>query len=253
VILGKFWSAFRAQINKIANVFWEADPIAQMQYEYDSSVEQLKEGRQGLETYRALVERVNRQVAGGRDHVQKLEAQTKAYLKAGQRDAAAKFALELQKAKKDLAANEQQLAMHEESYGNNLKKIQHATKKLGEVRDKIQKYDAELKMSSAEAEVAALAQSFNMDVTTDFGQIEQVIQGKIDKNRAKTRVAADLSQEGIESIQAEEKMEKAMAEDALSQFEAELGLRSPETTKLADSAKDLGPAVADETTQTSRN
>jgi phage shock protein A len=253
VILGKFWSAFRAQINKIANVFWEADPIAQMQYEYDSSVEQLKDGRQGLETYRALVERVSRQVATGRDHVQKLEAQTKAYLKAGQRDAAAKFALELQKAKKDLAANEQQLAMHEESYGNNLKKIQHATKKLGEVRDKIQKYDAELKMSSAEAEVAALAHSFNLDVTTDFGQIEQVIQGKIDKNRAKTRVAADLSQEGIESIQAEEKMEKAMAEDALSQFEAELGLRSPETTKLADAAKDLGPAATDETTQTSRN
>ena len=253
MILGKFWSAFRAQINKIANVFWEADPIAQMQYEYDTSVEQLKDGRQGLETYRALVERVNRQVASGRDHVQKLEAQTKTYLKAGQRDAAAKFALELQKAKGDLAANEQQLAMHEESYGNNLKKIQHATKKLGEVRDKIQKYDAELKMSSAEAEVAALAHSFNMDVPTDFGQIEQVVQGKIDKNRAKTRVAADLSQEGIESIQAEEKMEKAMAEDALSQFEAELGLRSPETTKFADAAKDLGPAVADETTQTSRN
>lgn len=253
MILGKFWSAFRAQINKIANVFWEADPIAQMQYEYDTSVEQLKDGRQGLETYRALVERVNRQVASGRDHVQKLEAQTKAYLKAGQRDAAAKFALELQKAKKDLAANEQQLALHEEAYGNSLKKIQHATKKLGEVRDKIQKYDAELKMSSAEAEVAALAQSFNLDVTTDFGQIEQVIQGKIDKNRAKTRVAADLSQEGIESIQAEEKMEKAMAEDALTQFEAELGLRSPETTKLADAAKDLGPPLADETTQTTRN
>jgi phage shock protein A len=253
LILGKFWSAFRAQINKIANVFWEADPIAQMQYEYDTSVEQLKDGRQGLETYRALVERVNRQVASGRDHVQKLEAETKAYLKAGQRDAAAKFALELQKAKKNLAANEQQLVMHEEAYGNSLKKIQHATKKLGEVRDKIQKYDAELKMSSAEAEVAALAHTFNMDVTTDFGQIEQVIQGKIDKNRAKTRVAADLSQEGIESIQAEEKMEKAMAEDALSQFEAELGLRSPETTKLADAAKDLGPAVTGETTQTSRN
>jgi phage shock protein A len=253
LILGKFWSAFRAQLNKIANVFWEADPIAQMQYEYDSSVEQLKEGRQGLETYRALVERVNRQVASGRDHVQKLEAETKAYLKAGQRDSAAKFALELQKAKKDLAANEQQLAMHEDAYGNSLKKIQHATKKLGEVRDKIQKYDAELKMSSAEAEVAALAHSFNMDVTTDFGQIEQVIQGKIDKNRAKTRVAADLSQEGVESIQAEEKMEKALAEDALSQFEAELGLRSPETTELADATKDLGPAVTDEAKQTSRN
>ena len=35
VILQKFWSAFVAQINKVANMFWEADPIAQMRYEYD--------------------------------------------------------------------------------------------------------------------------------------------------------------------------------------------------------------------------
>ena len=35
MIVGKLWRAFRAQINKIANFFWTADPIAQMQYEYD--------------------------------------------------------------------------------------------------------------------------------------------------------------------------------------------------------------------------
>jgi hypothetical protein len=52
VIVQKFWSAFMAQINRIANIFWEADPIAQMQYEYDRAVEQLKEGRTGLEQYR---------------------------------------------------------------------------------------------------------------------------------------------------------------------------------------------------------
>jgi phage shock protein A len=253
LILGKFWSAFRAQLNKIANIFWEADPIAQMQYEHDSAVEQLKDGRKGLETYRGLVERVQRQVVTSRDHVQKLEAQTKAYLKSGQRDAAAKFALEMQKAKKDLAANEEQLAMHEQAYENNLKKIQHAAKKLGEVREKIQRYDAELKMSAAEAEVAALSQTFNMDVTTDFGQIEQMIQNKIDQNRGRARVASDLSQEGLASIEAEEKMEKTMAEEALAQFEVELGMRSPETTKLADTAKDLGPAVTEKATQTTNN
>jgi hypothetical protein len=38
-------------------------------------------------------------------------------------------------------------------------------------------------------------------------------------------------------------MQKALAEDALSQFEVELGLRSPETTRIPDTAKDLGPAV----------
>ena len=64
MILHKFWSAFVAQINKVANMFWEADPVAQMRYEYDRAVEQLKEGRPGLEQYRGLVERVTRQVVG---------------------------------------------------------------------------------------------------------------------------------------------------------------------------------------------
>ena len=66
MILGKFFGAIRAQLNKLANFFWEADPIAQMQYEYDMAVEQLKEGRVGLEQYRGLVERVSRQVKDGR-------------------------------------------------------------------------------------------------------------------------------------------------------------------------------------------
>jgi len=111
--------------------------VAQMRYEYDRAVEQLKEGRTGLEQYRGLVERVTRQVAANRGHVQKLEAETKAYLKVGDRTTAAKFALELQKAKEELVANEQQLQMHETAYGNNLKKIQHANEKLIELRDRL--------------------------------------------------------------------------------------------------------------------
>jgi phage shock protein A len=242
MILGKFFGAIKAQLNKLANFFWEADPIAQMQYEYDQAVEQLKEGRLGLEQYRGLVERVSRQVKDGESAVAKLTAQAKAYLKAGDRETAGSFALQLTKAKAQLEENRQQLAMHEASYQNNLKKIQYANKKLVEVKDKISHYDAELKMSEAEAEVAKLTQSFNMDVTTDFGQLEDVIQRKIDGNRGKARVAADLSADGIDKIHAEERMEKSMADDALKDLEVELGMRAPETTPIAATAKDLGPA-----------
>lgn len=242
MIFKKFWQAIRAQLNKLANLFWEADPIAQMQYEYDQAVEQLKEGRIGLEQYRGLVEKVSRQVREGERRVEKLQGQAKAYLKIGDRETAAKFALEMQKAKTELAGNREQLAMHETAYDNNLKKIKHANKKLVEVKSKIQKYDAELKMSEAEAEIAALSQTFEMDVTTDFGQLETVIQEKIDANRGKARVAADLSERGLEEIAAEERLEASLAEDALSELEMELGLKSPETAAVAEVAKDLGPA-----------
>ena len=242
MILGKLWGSLRAQLNKLANFFWTADPIAAMQYEYDQAVSQLKEGREGLEQYRALVERVSRQVETETRHVQSLEAKIKAYLTAGDRETAAKFALELQKAKNALTENQGQLKMHEQAYTNNLTKIKHASSRLSEVRNKISKYDAELKMSRAEAEMAKLAQSFNFDVTTDFGQIEQVIQDKIGLNRAKARVAADLSGEGIVEIEREQAMEAAMADQALKDFEVQMGLVTPDTVKTSSAEKELGPA-----------
>lgn len=242
MIFNKLWRAFAAQLNKVANLFWQADPIAQMQYEYDQAVDQLKSGREGLEQYRALVERVGRQAANSKTHVANLESKIKAYLQTGDRETAAKFAIELQKAKKDLEENNAQLKMHEDAYNNNITKIKHASGKLAQIREKIAKYDAELKMSRAEAELAKLSRDFNFDVTTDFGQIEQVIQDKISLNRAKVRVAADLSSEGIVDIQREQAMEQAMGEQALRDFEIELGLVTPDTATITEAEKEIGPA-----------
>ena len=121
VIVQKFWSAFMAQINKIANIFWEADPIAQMQYEYDRAVEQLKEGRIGLEQYRGLVERVTRQVAANR--VARAEARGRDQgLSQGRRPRRPPRSSRwsCRRRRQELAANEQQLQMHETAYGNNL-------------------------------------------------------------------------------------------------------------------------------------
>jgi phage shock protein A len=243
MILAKLWHTLQARMNKLANFFWASDPIAQMQYEYDQAVEELKGGREGLAQYRALVERVMRQVATDKTHVSSLEAKIKAYLQAGDRETAARFALELQKAKTQLGENEGQLKMHEEAYNNNLTKIRHAGKKLSDIRDKITKYDAELKMSRAEAEMAELAQTFDFSVTTDFGQIEQVIQEKIGLNRAKARVTADLSGEGIADIEREQAMEKNLADQALREFEMQTGMVTPETAGVVQTEKELGPAT----------
>jgi phage shock protein A len=247
MIFGKFFSAFRAQINKIANIFFEADPIAVMQLEVDSATERLKEGRKGLEMYRGLVETVARQVSLGKSNAAQLEAQIKAHLKAGNRDVAGQLAVQLQKTQNELDANQKQLEMHETAYQNNLLKIQKANKDIIKVRDKIRQYDADLKMSAAEAEISKISESFDLNMTTDFGQIESVIQRQIDTNRGKARVAADMSSKGIEAIKADEAADRAMAEDLLTKYEVQLGLKSPETTPVAETSKTLGP-VADQTT-----
>ena len=244
MILGKIWKSIAAQFNKLANAIRGYDPIAEMQYEYDRSVEQIKEGREGLAQYRALVERVTRQVDDEPQARRPARGEGQGLFERGRpRHRGSKFALELKRAKDDSAENEKQLALHEQAYQNNLLKIQHAVKKLDDVKHKISKYDAELKMSRAEAEMSALATQFHFNVTTDFGQAEQILQDQIDKNRARVRVAADLSGEGVEEIRREVAVEKAMADDALREFEVSQGLATPETTKASQSTKELGPAA----------
>jgi phage shock protein A len=241
--MGKMFRAIRAQLNKIANIFFEADPIAVMQLEVDQATERLKEGRKGLEMYRGLVETVARQVASGTANASQLESQIKAHLKAGNREMAGQLALQLQKTQSELEKNKAQLEMHEQAYQNNLLKIQKANKDIVKVRDKITQYNAELKMSAAEAEIAQISESFDMNMTTDFGQVESVIQKQIDTNRGRARVASDMSSKGVEAIKAEEAAEKAMADDLLSKYEVQLGLKSPETSAISDTAKTLGPVT----------
>ena len=219
MILGKLWRSIKAQFNRLANLFRSIDPIAEMQYECDLATEQVKEGRRGLEMHRGLVERLSRQVGDGRKHVANLAEKVKSYLAAGDRATAGKFALELEKAKSQFAENEAQLKIHESAYENNLEKVKHASQKIAEARERVQQYDATLKMSKAEAEIAKLAQSLELDVTTDFGEVENIVQTKIDLNRAKVKVAADMSGVGLDEIRRDNDMEKARAEAALRSFE----------------------------------
>lgn len=219
MIFGKFWRYIKAQLNKLGNYFRAKDPIAEMQYECDLATQQMKEGRRGLEQYRGLVERLTRQVNEGRKHYHDLAAKVQSYLASGDREIAGRFALELQRTDAQVRENEAQLKIHEEAYQNNLLKVKHASHIIKEVQDKIAHYDSTLKMSKTEAEIAKLAQSLNFDVTTDFGQVEQLVQEKIDHNRAQVRVAADLSSQGLEQIKRDEDIEKARAEEALKQFE----------------------------------
>jgi len=247
VIFEKFFKGIRAQFNKLANVFFEQDPIAMMRYEHDKAVEAVKEGRAGLEQYRGLVEGVTRQVRDGERKVAKLKAQAQSYLKAGQRDTAGQFMIQFKQAQEELQLNQEQLAQHEMAYENHLKKYKHANKSLGEVRKKIERYEADLKMSEAEAQTAKISESFEFNVTTDFGQFEQVLQSKIDANRGAVRVATDLSERGIADIEAQEAMEATLAEDALRELEVEMGLVTPATVDEPEIEKQLGPTITEGT------
>lgn len=218
-MIRKLWRSLMAQFNKLTNWVRRRDPVAEMQYEVDLATEQLKDGRRGLELYRGLVERVGRQVAENRTQAASMRLEIQNYLKAGDRETAGKFALQLERVQKQLAENEKQLGLHEQAYQNNLLKLQHASRKLGVVKDRIARYDAELRMSKTESEIARLGESLDFSVTTDLGELENILQGQIDNNRAAVRVAADLSAQGVEDVVREQAVESLRAAQALEEFE----------------------------------
>lgn len=238
MIVQKFIDGFAAIINSIANALFERDPEAVLQLEIDRAVARIQEARHGLERQRGLVESVKRQVGTGEANIARLSAQIKSYLASGNRDMAAPLAVQLAAAQKDLAENKGQYQIHEESYNNFLLRVQQGNKDVLKLQERANKMVAELQMSKAEAEIAQVAEALstslngNTNLTSNIGKIEHVIQQKIDHNRGKVRVAADMSGTGVEEIKARQAAERYEAEDLLKQFESEMGLVSPESTKI---------------------
>ena len=206
------------------------------------ATDRLREGRQGLTTYQALVLKVQQQVDDGGRRVARLTAEIKAHLRAGGEETAAQLALELSQVKGDLAANQDQLKLHQQAYENNLLKMKQALKDIERAKGDLEKRKAALKMERALAEVAEAAGALNtqFDVTTDFGRIMGKLDDQINQARARSKVASDLSGEGVEKIKARQEADKAMARELLEQFKLEEGLVAPDR---AAAEKTVGPAT----------
>ena len=134
--------------------------------------------------------------------------------------------------------------MHETAYGNNLKKIQHANEKLIELREKIKKYDAELKMSAAEAEIAKLSETLRHEPDD---RLRPDRERHPAEDRPEPRQGARRGRPVRRRASPRSRPRSACRASWPSRrsrdFEVELGLRSPETTPVAQTAKDLGPAA----------
>jgi len=109
--------------------------------------------------------------------------------------------------------------MHEKAYNNNVRKVKNAMGKLKAIKEKIQSYDAELKMSKAEAEMAELAMP----------------------SIVARRVSQRTSAKKVWPTSKKKKRWKTQWPKTLRNFEVEMGLVTPSTSKIEDDVKQMGP------------
>jgi phage shock protein A len=242
-LLSRIRGVWYAILNTFVSGLEDKYVIELAEGQLQQATERLKEGRQGLTMYQALVLKVRQQVEEGRRRIARLTAEIKAHLKVPNEEVAAQLALELSQVKQDLVANEEQLKLHEQAYENNLLKMKAALKDIEKARTELEKRKAALKMERALAEVAEAAGALNaqFDVSTDFGRIMGKLDDQINQSRARSKVASDLSGEGVEKIKARQEADKAMARELLEQFKVEEGLVSPSSARAAE--KTVGPSV----------
>jgi len=242
-LLSRMRGIWYAILNTFVSGLEDKYVIELAESQLEQATERLKEGRQGLTTYQALVLKVRQQVEEGRRRIARLTAEIKAHLRVPNEEVAAQLALELSQVKQDLTANEEQLKLHEQAYENNLLKMKAALKDIEKAKTELEKRKAALKMERALAEVAEAAGALNaqFDVTTDFGRIMGKLDDQINQSRARSKVASDLSGEGVEKIKARQEADKAMARELLEQFKVEEGLTSASGARAAE--KTVGPSV----------
>lgn len=243
-LLGRIGGLWRAFLNVFVSGLEDKYVIELAESQLEQAVDRLKDGRQGLTTYQALVYKVQQQVDDGTRRITRLTGEIKAQLKAGNESMAGQLALELSQVKQDLATNQEQLGVHQQAYENNLLKMKTALKDIEKARTELQKRKAALQMERALAEVSEAASALNtkFDVTTDFSRIMGRLDDQIHQAKARSKVASDLSGEGVEQIKAREAAEQAMARDLLEQFKIEEGLATPSAASASPAPeKTLGP------------
>ena len=175
----------------------EADPLALLNQAVEDGVTSIQNSKKGLENYRALILSVQRQVESGEKERARLESRIQTALNSGDpNQTAEESAMVLADVERHLAANCEQLARHKEIYENFARQVELGQAKVAKARLKAERLGLELEQSRREKEMAKFATDFSFDpqgLHSDLARPEELINRKIDANRAVGEVAADMS------------------------------------------------------------
>jgi phage shock protein A len=225
------------------------NPEALLEVETENLRKQIAQYNQGLASHAGLCESLMSQVRKLESEERDLKAKTSANLRAGNRTAAAQYALRLQTVSRELEENRKQLEQAETTYKDLLKARDVA---VGTARAKIESLKAgisDLKMKRAMAELTEMASGM---ITTIGGSGDTLdrLQGMVEEERSKAAGRARVARDSMDmsNIQLKESEQNALADQALADFAAKEGIALEPTASGASAgpapdppAKTMGP------------
>jgi len=223
----RFFDAGSAQLGKAGRWAASQDPVAMYREKIDDATDHIRTAKVGLVRVRGLIMGVQRQVDDGDKEAARLDARVKGALQSGDESRAGEYVRQLQETKKQLEENRRQLGIHQDTYQGFLKQVQAAQTKVIQAKQDAEKIGVELQISKAEAEIADIAENFQVNTSAleGLGEIKGEIHRQIDANRARGLVASDLSAGAAREVDEEERVKNEEAKVLLEQYKAEMGLK----------------------------
>ena len=225
------------------------NPEALLEVEQENLRKQIGQYNQGLASHAGLCERLIAQVRQLETEQRDLRAKTTANLRAGNRDAAAQYALRLQTIERELEENRAQLEQAEKTYKDLVRARDVA---INAARTKIESLKSginDLKMKRALAELTEMASGMITNIGSSgetLDRLHTIVEEERSKAAGRVRVARDTMD--TSGIMVKEAEQKALADQALVDFAAKEGIpldiaasnepAGPETTP----PKTMGPA-----------
>jgi len=225
------------------------NPEALLEVETENLRKQIAQYNQGLASHAGLCESLMSQVRKLEGEDRDLKAKTAANLRAGNRTAAAQYALRLQTVSRELEENRKQLEQAETTYKDLLKArdvaVNNARAKIESLKSSI----SDMKMKRALAELTEMASGMISSIGGSgdtLDRLQTMVEEERNKAAGRARVARDSMD--MSGVQLKEAEQNALAEQALADFAAKEGIAleplaagSPASPTAEAPAKTMGP------------
>jgi phage shock protein A len=216
-----------------------------LEVETENLRKQMGQYNQGLASHAGLCESLMSQVKKLEAEQRDLRAKTTANLRAGNRDAAAQYALRLQTVERELDENRKQLGQAETTYKDLLKArdvaVSSARAKIEALRSSI----SDMKMKQAMAELTEMASGMISSIGGSgdtLDRLQTMVEQERNKAAGRARVARDSMD--MSTVQVKEAEQSALAEQALADFASKEGIALEPTAGKASPespVKSMGP------------
>jgi phage shock protein A len=218
------------------------NPEALLEVETENLRKQIAQYNQGLASHAGLCERLMTQVKKLEMEERDLRAKTAAHLRAGNRNAAAQYALRLQTVSRELEENRKQLEQAETTYKDLLKArdvaVSSARAKIESLRSSI----SDLKMKRAMAELTEMASGMISTIGGSGDTLDR-LQTMVEEERTKAAGRARVARDSMDmtTVQLKEAEQNALADQALADFAAKEGIALEPATGTGAAAPTEAP------------